>query len=59
MQAKNHAEYRAQRSASGWPTLTHEDRVRVLLGWIVTFTGIVALATVLSLVTGVVLALQQ
>ncbi|GEM_PF-4458740 len=40
------------------PNRTHEQRVRMLLGWIVAFTGIVAAATVANFISGVVLTLS-
>lgn len=46
------------RSSTSKRTRTHEERVRVMLGWIVLFTGIVAVATVASFISGVVLALN-
>ena len=46
------------RSSTAKPTRTHEERVRVLLGWIVLFTGIVAVAVVTNMIIGFVAVMQ-
>lgn len=60
MSAEDRAYMEAQtgRGSTPQPTRTHEQRVRVLLGWIVAFTGIVAVATVLNVISGFVLTLS-
>lgn len=44
-----------QAEETPWRGLPHEHRVRILLGWIVLFTGILAAATVTNLIAGFVL----
>lgn len=44
-----------QAEETPWRGLPHEHRVRILLGWITLFTGIVAAATVANFIAGLVL----
>lgn len=37
-----------------WVRRPHEERVRLMLGWIVVFTGIIAVSTVVTLVQSII-----